>query len=197
MKSITKKILGLILIIILTTMISGCTSFNKKLSRNFYKKKENKSSFTATYITHESINLNKSNFYNIEYEGKITVGETIVEYQKGLEQQAQFIAETTDNMCKYVQSETGINFATNPHIYLIRVQQYPQNININIDIFAPTISVSYTDKDTTSQNLVYNTTSESLSGDIEILIVVDDDTDFGSYGLDWENIKDFLMRLLP
>jgi hypothetical protein len=123
------------LTIVVFSVFSGCLSIEKHISPNAHGEK----AIETHYRSQSVLNLNSDNLKKIQFEGDISVGQTNIKYQRGLANQAQFIAETTNNVFTYVESRTGIDLVANPQVYLLRVQKYPQNLNIHIKMEDPNI----------------------------------------------------------
>jgi len=118
-------------------VFTGCSGTNKQVSNDTGKKGNSVKSIIAHYRDQYVFNFNNENLKNIQFEGNITAGRTNIKYQRGLEQQARFIAEKFNDVFSHVESETGIDFAVNPQIYLLRVQNYPQNLNMSFSTEDP------------------------------------------------------------
>lgn len=127
------------LIILIIISLSGCSSVEDKKSENNNKNKKYVESIDARYFGNTTFNFNSENLKKAEFEGDIQVGQTNIKYQKGLESQAGYIAEKLDDVLSHVKTETGIKFALNPQVYLLRVQEYPQNLNVHFKVDEPNI----------------------------------------------------------
>ena len=68
----------------------------------------------------------------MEFAGQRVVGRVRVQYQKGLESQAQQIAQVTDEMMDRVQQGTGLELILSPRIWLLRVDRVPTDYVMRI-----------------------------------------------------------------
>ncbi len=118
---------------------SGCSSMDNEKSGNNNKNKKYVESIDTRYFGATAFNFNSENLKKIEFEGDIQVGQTNIKYQNGLENQAGYIAGKLDDVLSHVKKETGIKFALNPQVYLLRVQEYPQNLNVQFKVEEPNI----------------------------------------------------------
>ncbi|MBN1975655.1 MAG: PDZ domain-containing protein [Sedimentisphaerales bacterium] len=125
--------------ILIIAEISGCSSVEKQDSKNTESNAIRVVDIIAHYRGQLTLNLNNENLQNIPFEGETSVGATTIKYQKGLASQAQVIAEKVNDVFSHVESETGIEFKTHPHIYLMRVQKLPQNLDIVLNANDPNI----------------------------------------------------------
>ena len=120
-------------------IFSGCSGTKKQVSRDTNKKELHAAAIIAHYRGQTILNFNNDNLKKIQFEDNISVGRTNIKYQRGLEPQARFIAEEFNDVFSHVESQTGMNFAVNPQIYLMRVQKHPQNMDIVFNSDDPNI----------------------------------------------------------
>ncbi|MBN2589491.1 MAG: PDZ domain-containing protein [Sedimentisphaerales bacterium] len=125
--------------ILIIISLSGCSSIENEKFEKTNKNKKYVKSLQTRYFGNSTFNFNSENLKKVEFEGDIIVGQTRIKYQKGFESQARNIAKKLDNVFSYVKTETGIEFAINPQVYLLRVQEYPQSINVHFKIEDPNI----------------------------------------------------------
>lgn len=137
-------------------VFSGCSAMNKPKSPNANERGNYVKSLIAHYRGQSALSFSDENLDKVVFEGDISVGGTNVKYQRGLAKQARFIAEKFDNVFDYVKSETGIDFAANPRVYLIRVQEYPVNLDIVLKTEDPNIFplLMFTEMDRDDPNLI-------------------------------------------
>lgn len=128
------------------------------------------------------VGVNTSSFNIIDSDGKQFTGVTITNIGNvwTITWDASYVTDNQRRLDVYVK-----DLADN---------EASERVIIDIDIEEPAILVSYSEDDgVTSNNLEENTTSESLSGnEIQILIVVNDNSNFGSMDVDWEEIIVYL-----
>ena len=125
--------------LLIIVSLSGCSSIEKEKSPNSSKNEKYVKSLEARYLGQSVLNFNSENLKNVHFEGDLSVGNTSIKYPEGLEEQARYIAARMDDVFSHVESETGIDFAINPQVYMLWTQEYPQNINVHFTSDDPNI----------------------------------------------------------
>ena len=120
----------LALLALCLTLMAGCRTFNKEITKTMYQKKpktlESHSSGSKKYT------LTNSQLREIDFAGSARVEDVNVSYQRGLDTQADCIAHKTSELLSKVEERTGVQISFEAKIYLLRLDEIPQNFNINV-----------------------------------------------------------------
>jgi hypothetical protein len=76
--------------------------------------------------------LTNSQVREIDFAGSVRAEDVNVSYQRGLDAQAGCIANKTSTLLSTVEERTGVQLSFEAKIYLLRVDEIPQNFNINV-----------------------------------------------------------------
>ena len=120
----------LVLLALCLTLMAGCRAFNKEITKTMYQKKP------KTLESHSSggkkYTLTNSQMREIDFAGSVRVEDVNVSYQQGLDAQADCIANKTSELLSKVRERAGVQISFEAKIYLLRVDEIPQNFNINV-----------------------------------------------------------------
>jgi hypothetical protein len=79
--------------------------------------------------------LDDKGLKDVAFEGSFTSGGTVrVDYPKGLYRQAESLADMTADLVGRVQERLGVTIRTKCHMYLLRVDEIPQNAEVDIAV---------------------------------------------------------------
>lgn len=76
--------------------------------------------------------LTDSQMREIDFAGSIRIEDVNVSYQRGLDAQADCIANRTSELLSKVEKRTAVQICFEPVIYLLRLDEIPRNFNISV-----------------------------------------------------------------
>jgi hypothetical protein len=116
----------------LIALAAGCQTINKGLTESVLGRKKPEQ-WQVHYGSRVHYLLNNSTMKDLEFQGSLASGDTTIQYQWGLADQAQCIADKTDELLKKVQERTGVTITTHCRIYLLRFDDRPQDFDVVLD----------------------------------------------------------------
>ncbi len=117
----------------LASLSAGCQAINKGITEAVLDRKEPER-WQVHYGSRVHYLLNNITMREVEFQGTLSAGDTIVRYQQGLAQQAQCIADQTDELLGKVQERTGVTLSTHCMVYLLRFDDRPQDFDVVLDV---------------------------------------------------------------
>ncbi len=115
----------------LASFFSGCNSFNKGITEAVLARTKSRE-WTIHYASRLQYTLTNAALLNLELEGSRNAGDTVVRYQRGLDSQAQCLADKTAALLEMVRQRTGAIITTRCTMYLLRFNQQPQDFSISL-----------------------------------------------------------------
>jgi hypothetical protein len=112
---------------------AGCRTVSKGITETVLEHEQVKQ-WRVHYGSRTHYILSNDTMKDVEFEGTLNVGDTIVRYQRGLTAQAQCVAEKTAGLLDAVRERTGIAVTTRTTMYLLRFDQKPQNFDIMLAV---------------------------------------------------------------
>ncbi len=112
---------------------AGCRTVSKGITETVLEHEQVKQ-WRVHYGSRTQYTLSNDSMKEVEFEGTLNVGSTIVRYQRGLADQAQCVAEKTTKLLDAVREHTGVAVTTRTTIYLLRFDQKPQNFDIMLAV---------------------------------------------------------------
>jgi len=112
---------------------AGCRTVSKGLTETVLEHEQVKQ-WRVHYGSRTHYTLSNDSMKDVEFEGTLNVGDTIVRYQRGLATQAQCVAEKTTKLLDAVRERTGVAVTTRTTMYLLRFDQKPQNFDIMLAV---------------------------------------------------------------
>ncbi len=119
-----------------TTLIllsAGCQTINKGLTEAVLDRKEPEQ-WQVHYGSRVHYLLNNITMQEVAFESTRAAGNTTIRYQQGLTEQAQCIADKTNELIDRVQEQTGVAVTTRSTIYLLRFDDRPQDFDVMLDV---------------------------------------------------------------
>ncbi len=108
----------------------GCSSLNKGITESVLARKKARE-WSIHYAGRLQYTLTNKSLLEVEFDGSRLAGDTVVRYQRGLGDSAQCMADKTAALLEAVQRRTGVVLSTHSTLYLIRLDQQPQDFVIN------------------------------------------------------------------
>jgi len=117
----------------LVALSAGCQTINKRITETVLDRKEPER-WQVHYGSRVHYLLNNITMQEVEFQGTLSTGDTIVRYQQGLAEQAQCIADKTNELLGQVQARTGVTLSTYCMVYLLRFDDRPQDFDVMLDV---------------------------------------------------------------
>jgi hypothetical protein len=117
----------------LVALAAGCQTINKGLTEAVLDRKKPEQ-WQVHYGSRVHYLLNNTTMKDLEFESSLSAGDTTIEYQRGLAEQAQCIADKTNELLGKVQEHTGVTISTRSRIYLLRFDDRPQDFDVMLDV---------------------------------------------------------------
>lgn len=114
-------------------LTAGCRTLNKGISEAVLDRKEPEQ-WQVHYGSRVHYMLNETTMKDVEFEGSLIVGDTTIQYQRGLANQAQCIADKTNALLARVRERTGVAISTHSRMYLIRFDERPQDFDVMLNV---------------------------------------------------------------
>jgi len=124
------------LLAVMTTVVAlaaGCQTINKGLTESVLDREEPER-WQVHYGSRVHYLLNNSTMKDLEFQSSLDAGDTTIQYQWGLADQAQCIADKTDELLEKVRQRTGVTITTRSRIYLLRFDDRPQDFDVMLDV---------------------------------------------------------------
>jgi hypothetical protein len=117
----------------LVSLSAGCQTINKRLTEAVLDRKEPER-WQVRYGSRVHYCLNNTTMREVEFDGSRNAGDTTIRYQQGLAEQAQCIADKTNELLGKVQERTGVAITTRSTVYLLRFDDRPQDFDVMLDV---------------------------------------------------------------
>jgi len=117
----------------LVSLSAGCQTINKGLTEAVLDRKEPER-WQVHYGSRVHYLLNNTTMKEVQFEGSLSAGDTTIRYQQGLAEQAQCIADRTNELLDEVQERTGVTISTRSTVYLLRFDDRPQDFDVMLDV---------------------------------------------------------------
>jgi hypothetical protein len=114
-------------------LAAGCRTINKGISEAVLNRREPER-WQVHYGSRVHYMLNNSTMKDVEFEGSLVTGDTTIQYQRGLADQAQCIADKTNTLLDKVRERTGVTISTRCTIYLLRFDDRPQDFDVMLNV---------------------------------------------------------------
>ncbi|RPJ37150.1 MAG: hypothetical protein EHM35_06905, partial [Planctomycetaceae bacterium] len=128
-----KSRLLLAVAVTLISLSAGCQTINKGLTEAVLDRKEPEQ-WQVHYGSRVHYLLNDITMKEVQFEGSRSAGDTTIRYQQGLAEQAQCIADKTNELLDEVQEHTGVTITTRSTVYLLRFDDRPQDFDVMLDV---------------------------------------------------------------
>jgi len=122
---------GSIVLAALFGLSAGCSTLNKSITESVLAR-EKPRQWSIHYASRLQYTLTNKTLLDMEFEGSRHAGSTVVRYQRGLAGAAQCLADQTAALVKAVQQRTGVVVSTRSTIYLLRLDQQPQDFSVTL-----------------------------------------------------------------
>ena len=109
----------------------GCRAVNKAVTKAVIQRAKSPRG-EIHYRSDAKYTLNDSRLEQVEFAGSVSVEDVNVHYQRGLQTQADCIANKTAHLLWRVEKRTGINISRNTIIYLLRLDEIPDSFEIKL-----------------------------------------------------------------
>lgn len=109
----------------------GCSSLNKSITESVLAKRRPRE-WGIHYASRFQYALTDKTLREVQFDGSRNAGNTVVRYPRGLAEQAQCLADQTAALLGIVQRRTGVVVSTRGTIYLLRLDERPQDFNIDL-----------------------------------------------------------------
>ncbi len=124
---------GLLFLAATFLVLSGCRAVNRGMTERILSKGKFGNGRMHYGATGKPYILNDAGLKDVAFAGTFTSeGRVCVSYPKGLYSQAESIADLTAGLLDQVEGRVGVTIRLKCRIYLLRVDEIPQNANINI-----------------------------------------------------------------
>jgi len=118
-------------LLLLTLVASGgCRGMNKQVLKHAYSKGFFENG-RAHWYCNQRYELSDPALEDVNFEGTIAIDDANVSYQSGLEQQAYCIANQINQFIATVKQRTGLKIGCRAKVYLLRVDEVPQNYDMS------------------------------------------------------------------
>jgi hypothetical protein len=112
---------------------AGCRTMNKGITETILDGSET-GHWHIRYGSQSFYRLNDEGLKQIEFEGLVDAGRIRVRYQRGMEVQARYIADTTAGLLRQIEQRVGVPIGTSSTIDLLRFDEPPQSFDIQLTV---------------------------------------------------------------
>ncbi len=116
-----------------TAFAAGCRTINKGISEAVLDHKEPEQ-WEVHYGSRVHYLLNDTTIKEVDFEGSLIAGDTMIRYQRGLADQAQCIADKTNELLGKVRQRTGVAISTHSTMYMLRFDDQPQDFDVMFNV---------------------------------------------------------------
>jgi hypothetical protein len=109
----------------------GCSTINKSITESVLARKKPRD-WNIHYASRLQYTLTNRTLLDVEFDGSRHAGSTVVRYSRGLADQAQCLADKTAALLEAVHERTGVAVTTRSTIYLLRLDEQPQDFSITL-----------------------------------------------------------------
>jgi len=119
------------LLVLAAGLVGGCSPLNKGITESVLARKKSHE-WGIHYASRMRYTLTDKSLLDVQFDGSRNAGETVVRYQRGLADQAQCLADRTAALLETVHRRTGVTLSTRSTMYLIRMDEPPQDFAISL-----------------------------------------------------------------
>jgi len=113
--------------------LAGCRTVNKGITEAVLDGRTDRD-WHIRYGSQGHYSLSDEGLAKIEFEGLVDAGRVRVRYQRGLQGQAQCIADVTTRLLGQVERQVGMTITTSTTLDLLRFDEPPQNFDIQLTV---------------------------------------------------------------
>ena len=123
----------LLTVAVLVWALTGCRTVNRRLTEAVLNG-EHARQWHIRYGSQSFYSLGDEGLARIEFEGLIDRERVRVRYQRGMQGQAECVADVTTHMIEQVELQVGMTITTSTTIDLLRFDEPPQNFDIQLTV---------------------------------------------------------------
>lgn len=112
---------------------AGCRGFNRRTTEAVLEGGKGKP-WHVSYGSQSYYSLNDAGLAKIDFEGLVDARRVRVRYQRGMQTQAQCLAQTTTDLLGQVEQHVGVTIGTSSTIDLLRFDEPPQSFDIQLTV---------------------------------------------------------------
>lgn len=113
--------------------LAGCRTFSRWTTEAVLEGGQGRQ-WHVRYGSQSYFSLNDDGLAKIDFEGLVDAGRVRVRYQRGMQDQAQCIAQTTTDLIGQIEQHVGLAIGTSSTIDLLRFDEPPQSFAIQLTV---------------------------------------------------------------
>lgn len=122
-----------LLAVLLALTSPGCRTVNRRITESVLDG-PHAGQWHIRYGSQSFYSLDDEGLARIEFEGLVKTDRVRVRYQRGLQGQAQCVADVTTDLIEQVERQVGMAITTSSGIDLLRFDEPPQNFDIQLTV---------------------------------------------------------------
>jgi hypothetical protein len=111
--------------------VTGCRTLSKDLADTFMQRPAQREG-RSRHVQGMKLVLRLGAMEKINFGGLVAIDKVQVMYQQGLDAEAECLVKNLNEVLDGVEEKTGVSVSCRPKLYLLRVDERPQNFNIQL-----------------------------------------------------------------